>query len=131
MASLYALANRIKDLVEAGDYPQAELLQKRLLDDLRAWHQVIEARLQRRADDPTQYIEPSADVRKRLADRLAKLEASIEEIFTRSDYGELSAADYDSLYRLLGSYRGLSEAAIDYAQLADGINWAPWQEARF
>ena len=131
VASLYALANQIKDLVEAGDYPQAELLQKRLLDDLRAWHQVIEARWQLRADDPTQYIEPSADVRKRLADRLAKLEASIEEILTRSDYGELRAADYDSLYRLLGSYRGLSEAAIDYAQLADGINWAPWQEARF
>ena len=131
VASLYALANQIKDLVEAGDYPQAELVQKRLLDDLRAWHQVIEARLQRRADDPTQYIEPSADVRKRLTDRLAGLEASIEEIFTRSDNGELSTADYDSLYRLLGSYRGLSEAAIDYAQLADGINWAPWQEARF
>jgi hypothetical protein len=131
VASLYALANQIKDLVEAGDYPQAELVQKRLLDDLRAWHQVIDARLQRRADDPTQYIEPSADVRKRLTDRLAGLEASIEEIFTRSDNGELSTADYDSLYRLLGSYRGLSEAAIDYAQLADGINWAPWQEARF
>ena len=131
VASLYALANQIKDLVEAGDYPQAELVQKRLLDDLRAWHQVIEARLQRRADDPTQYIEPSADVRKRLTDRLAGLEASIEEIFTRSDNGELSTADYDSLYRLLGSYRGLSEAAIDYAQLADGINWAPWREARF
>jgi len=131
VASLYALANQIKDLVEAGDYPQAELVQKRLLDDLRAWHQVIDARLQRRADDPTQYIEPSADVRKRLTDRLAGLEASIEEIFTRSDNGELSTADYDSLYRLLGSYRGLSEAAIDYAQLADGINWAPWREARF
>ena len=131
VASLYALANRIKDLVEAGDYPQAELVQKRLLDDLRAWHQVIDARLQRRADDPTQYIEPTADVRKRLADRLARLEASIEEIFTRSDNGELSTADYDSLYRLLGSYRGLSEAAIGYAQLADGINWAPWREARF
>ena len=131
VASLYALANQIKALVEAGDYPQAELVQKRLLDDLRAWHQVIEARLQRRADDPTQYIEPSADVRKRLTDRLAGLEASIEEIFTRSDNGELSTADYDSLYRLLGSYRGLSETAIDYAQLADGINWAPWLEARF
>ena len=131
VASLYAVANQIKDLVEAGDYPQAELVQKRLLDDLCAWHQVIEARLQRRADDPTQYIEPSADLRKRLADRLARLEASIEEIFTRSDNGELSTADYDSLYRLLGSYRGLSEAAIGYAQLADGINWAPWREARF
>jgi hypothetical protein len=131
VASLYAVAYRINDLVEAGDYPQPELVQKRLLDDLRAWHQVIDARLQRRADDPTQYIEPTADLRKRLADRLARLETSIEEIFSRSDNGELSTAGYDSLYRLLGSYRGLSEAAIGYAQLADGINWTPWREARF
>jgi len=32
---------------------------------------------------------------------------------------------------LLGSYRGLSEAAIGYAQLAEGIKWAQWREERF
>jgi uncharacterized membrane protein YccC len=131
VASLYALGHRINDLVEARGYPQAERVQKHLLDDLRAWHQVIDARLQRRADDPTQYIEPTADVRKRLADRLDRLEASIEELFAQTDKGELSTADYSNLYRLLGSYRGLSEAAIGYAQLSDGINWARWREARF
>jgi hypothetical protein len=81
-------------------------VQKRLLDDLRAWHQVIDARLQRRADDPTQYIEPSADVRKRLADRLARLEASIEEIFTRSDDGELSAESVPVAGQLPGPVGG-------------------------
>jgi len=131
VASLYALANRIKDLVEAHDYPQTELVKKRLLDDLRAWHQVIDARLQRRAEDPTQFIEPIADVRERLAARLGGLEASIAEMFAQSGKGELSSADYKNLYRLLGSYRGLSEAAIGYAQLAEGIKWAQWQEARF
>jgi uncharacterized membrane protein YccC len=131
VAGLYALAYRIKDLVEVRGYPQAEPMEKRLLDDLRAWHQVIEARLQRRADDPTQFIEPSADVRKRLADRLARLEASIEEAFAETGKDELSAADYSNLYRLLGSYRGLTEAAIGYAQLAEGVNWGPWHEPRF
>ena len=131
VASLYALAYRINDLAEARGYPQAERVEKRLLDDLRGWHQVIKARLRRRADDPTQFIEPSADVRKRLADRLARLEASIEAIFAQTDKGEISTADYKNLYRLLGSYRGLSEAAIGYAQLAEGINWVPWREARF
>jgi hypothetical protein len=131
VASLYALGHRINDLVEARGYPQAERVQKHLLDDLRAWHQVIDARLQRRADDPTQYIEPTADVRKRLADRLDRLETSIEELFAQTDKGDLSTADYSNLYRLLGSYRGLSEAAIGYAQLSDGINWARWREARF
>jgi uncharacterized membrane protein YccC len=131
VASLYAVANRIKDLAEAHDYPQPELVKKRLLDDLRAWHQVIDARLQRRAEDPTQVIEPIADVRERLAARLGGLETGIAEIFAQSGKGELSTADYRNLYRLLGSYRGLSEAAIGYAQLADGIKWAQWQEARF
>ena len=131
VASLYALANRIKDLVEAHAYPQTELVKKRLLDDLRAWHQVIDARLQRRAEDPTQFIEPIADVRERLAARLGGLEASIAEMFAQSGKGELKTADYKNLYRLLGSYRGLCEAAIGYAQLAEGIKWAQWQEARF
>jgi len=131
VASLYAVVYRLKDLTEAHGYPQAEAAKKRLLDDVRAWHQVIEARLQRRADDPTQFIEPSADVRKRLADRLARLEASIEGIFAETEKGELSTADRKNLYRLLGSYRGLSEAAIGYAQLAEGMKWAHWREARF
>jgi len=131
VSSLYVLAFRIKDLVEAHGYPQVELVEKHLRDDLRAWHQVVEARLQRRADDPTHVIEPSADVRERLAARLARLESSIDEISSQSGKGELSAANYENLYRLLGSYRGLSEAAISYTQLAGDIDWAQWQEARF
>ncbi len=131
VASLYALAFRIEDLVEAGAYPQAAQVRERLRDDLHAWHQVISARLQRRAEDATQYIEPSANVRTRLAERLAGLEASIQEAFPRADNDALRTEDYSGLYRLLGSYRGLSEAAIEYAQLAEGINWARWHESRF
>ena len=131
VASLYTLAYRIEDLVEASSYPQAESVRERLCDDLQSWHQVVEARLQRRADDPTHVIEPSADVRERLAARLAGLESSTDEIFSQSGKGELSAANYENLYRLLCSYRGLSEAAISYMQFAEDINWAQWQEARF
>ena len=58
-------------------------------------------------------------------------EASIEALFDQPGKGELSAAEYKNLYRMLGSYRGLSEAAIGSAQLAEGINWAPWREERF
>ena len=131
VSSLYVFAFQIKDLVDAHGYPQAELAEKRLLDDVRAWHEVIEARLQRRADDPTQFIEPSAGVRSRLAHGLARLEASIEEMFAQSGKGELSTADCKNLFRLLGSYRGLSEAAIGYAQLAEGMKWSHWREEKF
>ena len=74
VTSMYALANRIKDLVKARGYPQAEMVKEHLLDDLRDWHQVIEGRFQRRGDDPTLVIEPAVDVRDRLAARLARLE---------------------------------------------------------
>jgi len=131
VASLYALAFRIEDLIDADAHPQAKRVRERLRDDLQSWHQVIDARLRRRAKDPTQYIEPSADVRTRLAERLARLEASVEETFARVGEDAFGAEDYSNLYRLLGSYRGLSEAAINYAQLAEGINWARWHESRF
>ncbi len=42
-----------------------------------------------------------------------------------------SNRDYENIYRLLGSFRGLSEAGIGYARLAEQVNWARWQEARF
>ena len=39
------------------------------------------------------------------------------------------------LFRLqplnLGSYRGLSEALVGYARIAEGVDWTQWEEARF
>jgi hypothetical protein len=98
-----------------------------LLDDLRGWSQVIEERFRRRAD-PTEAMTPVAD---RLAARLVRMEARIGETFAMVGEGVLSTEDYRNFYRLLGSYRGLSEVAISYAQLADGIDWEYWREARF
>lgn len=131
VASLYALAFRIEDLVEADAHLQAAQLRESLRDDLQSWHQVIAARLKRRAEDATQFIEASAEVRTRLAERLSRLEASIQESFSGVGKDALRSEDYSDLYRLLGSYRGLSEAAIDYAQIAEGIDWARWHEPRF
>ena len=45
--------------------------------------------------------------------------------------GELSDRDGEHLYRLLGAYRGLSEAGIEYAGTAEGIEWGRWRESRF
>ena len=89
------------------------------------------ARLQRRAYDPTQYIEPGADVLKRLANRLTRLEASIEAAFAQTGKDQLSAEDGTNLYRLLEGFRGLSEATVSYAGVAGRIDWALWKEEVF
>ena len=44
---------------------------------------------------------------------------------------ELSDRDGEDFYRLIGAYRGLSEALIEYAGSAEGIDWKRWRESRF
>jgi hypothetical protein len=131
VTSLQALALRIKELVEARGQPQAEQLVRELIDDVRAWRMLVEKQFQLWADNQAQLVEPGVDPGDLLKARLAKVEAHMDKAFTLVSEGQLSDADYENFYRLLGSYRGLSEAAIDYARLAYGFNWAQWKEARF
>jgi len=127
VASLYGLAHRVNDLIEARGLPQADLVKQHLLDDLRDWREVIEERLRLRAD-PTQAMRPLAH---RLAARLTRMEARVSETFVMVGEGVLSTEDYRNFYRLLGSYRGLSETLVAYATEADGIDWARFREERF
>jgi hypothetical protein len=55
----------------------------------------------------------------------------IEETLNKAADGELTERDAEHFYRLLGAYRGLSEATIAYTASADGIDWTRWREARF
>jgi uncharacterized membrane protein YccC len=131
VTALQALALRFKALVDAGEYPQADLLVRELRDDVRAWRLLIEEQCRLWAENPEAAVEPGVDSRERLTARLAKMEAHIEETFRRTEAGELNLEDRMNFYRLLGSYRGLSEAGIAYEQLAKNISWTTWQEAHF
>ena len=131
VTALQALALRFKALVDAGEYPQADLLVRELRDDVRGWRLLVEEQCRLWAENPEAAVEPGVDSRERLTARLAKMEAHIEETFRRAEAKELNLEDRRNFYRLLGSYRGLSEAGIAYEQLAKNISWATWQEARF
>jgi uncharacterized membrane protein YccC len=52
VTSLHALAHRIKALAAMRDLPQADLLVKELLDDVRAWRLIAEQQLQLWANNP-------------------------------------------------------------------------------
>jgi len=131
VSSLRIVGYRIKDLVEAREQPQAHLLVKDLIEDLRSWRSQVAERFRLRADDPGAEMEPEAELEARLAARQARMEARIGETLRQAGEGEFSTEDYRNFYRLLGSYRGLVEAAIGHARLAADIDWARWQEARF
>ncbi len=127
--NLQALAYRMQEQLEARESPQAALLVHELLEDVRAWRLKVQEVFQGWSRDPAN---PSVDaLRERLAARLGHLEGRIEETLNKATEGDLTDQDSERLYRLLGAYRGLAEAGIEYAATAEGIEWSRWRESRF
>ena len=130
---LQALTYRMQELLEARQSPQADLLVRELLADVRAWRLAIQGLFQGLAmgPDADSGASSAAGLRERLTTKLEHLEQRIEETLNKAADGELTERDAEHFYRLLGAYRGLSEATIAYTASADGIDWSRWREARF
>ena len=129
VTSLQALAYRIKALVDARQYPEAEQLVRQLHDDLRSWRIRIENLFHRWSENPTAM--PVGDLQERLAAKLARIEVRVEETRSLAQEGELTDEDYANFYRYLGGLRSLSEAVVEHAQLVRRFSFAHWREARF
>ena len=127
--SLQALALRLKDLVEVRKVPQATLLVRELLEDVRAWRMAIEALFQNWSEDPAS--EPDGDLKNRLAAKLKEMETRINQTLSLAEQRELGETDYQNFYRLIGNYRGLSESIVEHVKLAGNFDWAQWKEERF
>jgi len=129
VANLQDLAYRIKMLVDARQSPQAELLVSRLHDDLRTWRIRLENRFHRWSENPTDI--PEGDLQARLAGSLASMEERVKEIDVLAGQEDLNEEDYKNFYRLLGSFRSLSESVVGHARLAEQFDFGQWREARF
>jgi uncharacterized membrane protein YccC len=129
--SLLAVAYRIKDLVDARNFPQNDLLVEAVIDDVRAWRMLAQKQFQLWADDPAQSVEPGSDIQDRLMARITRLEAQIGKSLRGIEEGQLSEKDYENFYRLMGAFRGLSESGTAFERSAQSIDWAMWKEARF
>jgi hypothetical protein len=129
VVNLQDLAYRIKPLVDAHKHPQAELLVSQLRDDLRTWRLKVEDQFHGWAEDPTARL--GGDLQTRLAAKLTSMEARVVEVVDLTPHGELSDEDWKHFYRLLGSYRSLSEAVVRHACLAETVDFGQWREARF
>ena len=126
---LQALSNRMQELMETRADPQAPLLVRELLSDLRVWRLGVQGTLLLFSRDPAA---ASVDhLRERLSAKLEHLEGRIEETLNKVGEGDISDLDGERFYRLLGAYRGLSDAVVAYAGVAQGIDWKRWRESRF
>jgi hypothetical protein len=127
--SLQALALRLGDLVDARQIPQAVLLVRELLDDVRSWRLAIETLFQNWSDDPAALLD--GDLQNRLAIKLKAMEVRIERTLSLDEQKALNETDYTNFYRLIGSYRGLSESVVEHARFARGVDWGELREERF
>ena len=62
---------------------------------------------------------------------MERIEARLDATYRDVAEGELSEADYANFFRYLGALRGLSEAGIGFAKVAETVDWPRWREARF
>lgn len=128
ITSVQALVYRIEQFLDAASVGQAGPLTRELRDDLMTWHAGIKNTFMRWSRNPE--AEPVAGLRKRLEAGLGPLEKRIEEVINRVG-SDANREEGEYFFRLLGGYRGISEAALAYARAAGLINWAHLREERF
>jgi len=129
MTSLQLLSYRMERLLGEREKLQAPFLVEQLLEDMRAWRIGIQVSFQRLAQSPA--AGEQEVLRERLDRTLDALEARIQEVVDNIPDAHYSERDAESFYRLLGAYRAVSTALVDYVGNAATIDWAPWQQERF
>ncbi|MGA9234581.1 MAG: FUSC family protein [Desulfobacterales bacterium] len=128
VTSIQALVYRLEQFLEAGVVLRAEPLSRELREGIMTWHVGLEAIFGRWARNPE--AEPVAALRQRLKSGLIRLEAQIEEVVNQAEE-DMTREEGENFFRMLGGYRGVSEAALAYAGAAQVINWSHWREERF
>jgi uncharacterized membrane protein YccC len=126
---LQALSYRMEELLETRDSLPPEQLVENLLTDFRDWHLGLQKTLQQLALDPGA-VDQTA-FRHGLDSAMQRLETRTHESLDGLSGDQISVQDRERFYSLLGTYRGVSEALVEYAGSAGSIDWERWREERF
>ena len=127
--NIQTLASCMQELMDTRANLQAELLVRELLTDMQDWRIKVQESLQSFSQEPA--LTPVDMLREQLTMSIEHLEGRIEETLNKAGEGGLSEQEGENFYQLLGAYRGISNAIIEYAATAEGIGWEQWRESRF
>jgi hypothetical protein len=128
VASVQTLVYRLEQFLETDPVYRAKPLSPELRQNVKTWQAAIENIFGAWARKPE--AEPVALLRQRLETGLTRLGNQVKEVVNRAG-GELSREEGENFFRVLGGYRGISEATLAYAGAAQAIDWTPWREERF
>ena len=126
VTSMQGLTYRMQELLEERGNPQAQFLVQELLADIRAWRLRVQEAFQRLSEDPA--AGERETFRSKIDGILDQLEERIKGTLNKAPEGKFSDRDGENFYRLLGAYRGVSEALVNYAGSANTIDWAQWKK---
>jgi hypothetical protein len=126
--SIQSLVYRMEQFLETDPVIREKPLSQDLRDTVEIWHAGIENIFGRWSRNPE--AEPVAPLRQRLEEGIIRMEKQTEEVLNRAG-DELSREEGENFFRLLGGYRGISEAVLAYAGVAQDIKWSLLREERF
>jgi len=106
-----------------------EVQAQELQESIRAWQTRMQETFQFLSADPT--AGNSAIFSAELAKIVENLEVRIKETLNKTSHNLLSPQDGENVYRLLGTYRNVSEAMGDYVASTDAMQWSRWKEEKF
>ncbi len=129
LTSLQSLAYRIQLLSEEGNTAQADFLVQEFLKDFRSWRIQVQSCFEQMAAAPDRL--DGVKMRTLLDEKLVHLEERVQEALNKAPETLTREQDAVNFYSLLGAYRSVSEALVDYVEKAAAIDRTQWQEDRF
>ena len=101
---------------------------RELLAEVRDWRTGLQDIFRNLSQHPEAVN--SADFRSRLDGMLERLERQIGKALSGADQVSISTPENENSFHLLGAFRGVSEALVNYAKEAGRIDWARLREGR-
>jgi len=127
--SLENLTLRIQDLQKINKDSQAFYFAQETQVDMQSWCQRIQNKLKNLPIETT--AELHGNIRIKPDEILEQFEQHIETILDKIDINQLKNQEGEYFYCMLGAFRNVSEALVDYVSSAESINWRQWREERF
>ncbi|MBW1750270.1 MAG: FUSC family protein [Deltaproteobacteria bacterium] len=131
LINIHALSHSFEEWFASNNLHQITVILNETKIELTKWNRGIESVFQ------DYYNNLDSSLSKQLEDALTShikvLETIVNEKAERIKQLRLSATtqEKENLYRLIGSYQGLSLSIISYASAAEQINWKHWEEEVF
>jgi hypothetical protein len=129
VANLQTLSSRMRELVEARALRGSGPVERALRTDAHRWRLALQQEIRGLIASP-EATDPAA-LRLRLDRELHRIEAKTAQGLESENREGDSANELERLYRLLGAYRGVSEAFVELAGCAASLDWRRLREARF